>query len=109
MKNKELYLILLSNPENATEKMGFGNMKGHVIEGTSLDAHIKANELTNGDCIESIDEEEIRECLGTTSVIKLNSSTSVASGSIEGSDLYDLVLECENPMDALSSLLNTLG
>ena len=109
MENKELYLILLANQENETEKMGFGNMKGHVIEGTSLDAYIKANELTNGDSMDSKDEEEIKEFLGTTSVIKLKSLTTISSGPIEGSDLYELVEECEEPKNAISSLLNTLG
>jgi len=109
MENKELYLILLANPENEMEKMGFGNMKGHVVEGTSSDAYIKANELTNGDSMDSKDEEEIKEFLGTTSVIKLKSLTPISSGPIEGSDLYDLVEECEDPKNAISSLLNTLG
>lgn len=109
MENKELYLILLANPENEMEKMGFGNMKGYVVEGTSSDAYIKANELTNGDLMDLEDEEVIKEFLGTTSVIKLKSSVSISSGPIEGLDLYELVEEYEDPKNAISSLLNTLG
>ena len=42
-------------------------------------------------------------------VIKLKSLTPISSGPIEGSDLYDLVEECEDPKNVISSLLNTLG
>jgi hypothetical protein len=109
MENKELYLILLANPENATETMGFGSLEGFVICGNYIEACQKANELTNGEEVEFYAEDP--KCfLGTTSVIKLNFNPEIEEGPIEGFDLYELIeIGSEDPRDAISSILNTIG
>jgi hypothetical protein len=105
---KVSYLILMRN-ENP-ERKTFNSIKGYIITGTSDDAHMKANEITNPENTPEYDTDEPCCWLGSTSVIRMRDEFIGSDGPVGGEELYHLLAtEAADRGEVVLGILNTLG